>query len=272
MLAKEVGGLINDNKADVLSFDSLMERILGEKTGEAKLVNGCKEYVNLLSESDNLHTYDLIVVDEAQDFTEDWAFCVNLLLKDSSELYVFYDESQNVYSRSFGDKFFIDSEPFVLRYNIRNTANIYQYTKDRTALGLDTMINQIEGVEPDVRKLQKKQQVIAFLDSTVNKLVNKEGVAAHKITILSNRDLDQSVINDINMIGGYEISDDIDVKKNCIRFSTVDKFKGLESDIVIFINQTYKNEPQTQDVRSVQYTALTRARFYLYVVDYEIKE
>ena len=74
------------------------------------------------------------------------------------------------------------------------------------------------------------------------------------------------------MIGGYEISDDIDVKKNCIRFSTVDKFKGLESDIVIFINQTYKNEPQTQDVRSVQYTALTRARFYLYVVDYEIKE
>jgi DNA helicase IV len=51
----------------------------------------------------------------------------------------------------------------------------------------------------------------------------------------------------------------------------VEDFKGLESDIVIFINHTYKNEATTEEIKSIQYTALTRARFYLYVIDYEVK-
>lgn len=41
--------------------------------------------------------------------------------------------------------------------------------------------------------------------------------------------------------------------------------------IVIFINHTYRDEPKTEEIKSIQYTALTRARFYLYVIDYEIK-
>ena len=76
----------------------------------------------MLGQIPALGQYDLVVVDEAQDFTEDWAYCANLLVKENGSLYVFYDESQNVFSRDFGDKFFIDGEPFVLRYNIRNTS------------------------------------------------------------------------------------------------------------------------------------------------------
>jgi len=52
----------------------------------------------------NLQRYDLVIVDEAQDFTEDWAICANLLLKDNGSLYVLYDESQNIFKRNFGDK------------------------------------------------------------------------------------------------------------------------------------------------------------------------
>lgn len=269
VLAEEVKKIVNDEKPDILCFDDLAVGLLGEDSNNAPQKDGCKEYADLFDALDNVQTYDLIVVDEAQDFTEDWAFCTNLLLKDDAELYVFYDESQNVYERHFGDKFLIDSEPFVLRYNIRNTSNIYQYTKDRTNLGIDTLVNQIEGVEPDVRSFRKAQQVIAFLDSTVNKLVNKEGVSAQKITIICNKPYKECVINGVSMIGGYGISRDVSIHKDMIRFCEVDEFKGLESDIVIFINHTYTNEPMTQSIRSVQYTALTRARFYLYVVDYE---
>ena len=53
-----------------------------------------------------------------------------------------------------------------------------------------------------------------------------------------------------------------------IAFRTVQGFKGLESDVIIYINHTYKNEPKTESVRATLYTAQTRARFYLYAIDF----
>lgn len=269
VLASFVKEQTNSDRIDAYSIDELAEVLLGNRAEDAPVIGGCREYSSLLDECGKIKLYDLVVVDEAQDFTEDWAFCANLLLKDHGSLYVFYDESQNVFNRSFGDKFFIDSEPFVLRYNIRNTSNIYRYTQERTDLGKDTLVNQIEGVEPDVRVLSRKQAVISFIDSTVNKLVDREGVSPNNIVILSNRFLAESVLNDVATVGGYKLVTLDDQRKNAIIFSTVADFKGLEADVVIFVNHTYKNEARTAEVRSVQYTALTRARFYLYVVDYE---
>jgi len=270
-LAKSVQSNIDSNDADVYSIDELALSLLGDSAKTVPITNGCKEYSDMFEQLPDLKRYDLVIVDEAQDFTEDWAYCANLLVKDKGSLYVFYDENQNVFSRNFGDKFFIDGEPFVLRYNLRNTSNIYQYTLDRTLLGQDTLVNRIEGVEPDVRKLNRKQAVISFIDSTINKLVNREGVSPNKITILSNRGLDQSVLNKVYYVGGYPLVA-LECKNiNSITFSTVEDFKGLESDIVIFINHTYKGEGKTNALRSVQYTALTRARFYLYVIDFEMK-
>ena len=270
-LAERVQEHINSCAADVYSVEDLAISLLGDLAINAPEVNGCKEYSEMIGQLPAIKQYDLVIVDEAQDFTEDWAYCANLLVKDNGSLYVFYDESQNVFSRNFGEKFFIDGEPFVLRYNIRNTSNIYQYTLNRTALGTDTLVNQIEGVEPDERRLNRKQAVISFIDSIINKLVNREGVAPEKITILSNRGLDQSVLRDVYYVGGYPLVSLKNKSDSSIVFSTVEAFKGLESDIVIFINHTYKNEAKTEEIKSIQYTALTRARFYLYVIDYEIK-
>lgn len=271
VLAENVRKQINDDKAAVHSIDDYAYKVLGNRVENAPESNGCKEYSVFFEEASSLKRYDLVIVDEAQDFTEDWAYCANLFVKDNGSLYVFYDESQNVFSRNFGDKFYIDEEPFVLRYNIRNTSNIYKYTQDRTTLGQDTLANQIEGVEPDARTLTRKNAVISFVDSIVNKLVNKEGVSPEKITILCNRELDQSVLNGVNYVAGYELSELGSNKKGSIVISKVQNFKGLESDIIIYINHTYKGEPKIEEVRAIQYTALTRARFYLYVIDYEIK-
>lgn len=268
-LAARVKEYIGIDKADVYTMDKFAEMVLGAAFETAPLVNGCKEYANLLERLPELQQYDLVIVDEAQDFTEDWAYCANLLVKEKGSLYVFYDENQNVFSRNFGDKFFIDGEPFVLRYNIRNTSNIYQYTLERTALGTDTLVNQIEGVEPDIRKLTRREAVISFVDSVVNKLVSKEGVSPEKIVVLSNQRLDQSVLNGVSYIGGHPLTSLTEMMPGGVIFAAVEDFKGLESDIVIFINHTYKDEARTKDVRAIQYTALTRARFYLYVIDYE---
>ncbi|MFT9055625.1 MAG: NERD domain-containing protein [Ethanoligenens sp.] len=269
-LAENVATIIDDSHADSHNIDSFAYSILGDKASTAPEQNGCKEYSNLLGDLPNLRRYDLVVVDEAQDFTEDWAFCANLMIKDNGSLYVFYDESQNIFKRNFGEKFFIDEPPFVLRYNIRNTANIYRYTQGQTNLGLDTIANQIEGVEPDCRKFTRKAQAVAFIDSVINKLVNREGVAPQKIVILSNRKKENSILSEIVVVGGHNLSSErVLSDTDSIAYRTIQGFKGLESDVVIYINHTYKNEPKTDSVRATLYTAQTRARFYLYVLDFE---
>jgi len=269
-LAEHVVAIVADDRADCHNIDSFAYAILGGKAANAPEQNGCKEYSDLISDLPDLKKYNLVIVDEGQDFTEDWAFCANLMIKDGGSLYVFYDECQNIFKRDFGEKFFIDEPPFVLRYNIRNTANIYRYAQEHTNLGLDTIANQIEGVEPDCRKFTRKAQAVSFIDSVINKLVNKEGVAPHKIVIISNRRKDNSILRETAAIGGHRLSDEKTLlDADSIAFKTIQGFKGLESDVVIYINHTYKNEPKTDSVRATLYTAQTRARFYLYVLDFE---
>ncbi|MBP2640447.1 MAG: hypothetical protein H6Q66_1398 [Firmicutes bacterium] len=269
-LAENVAAIVSNDRADCHNIDSFAYALLGGKTATAPEQNGCKEYSNLISDLPAFKKYDLVIVDEGQDFTEDWAFCANLMIKDGGSLYVFYDECQNIFKRNFGDKFFIDEPPFVLRYNIRNTANIYRYAQEQTNLGLDTIANQIEGVEPDYRKFTRKAQTVSFIDSVINKLVNKEGVSPHKIVILSNRRKDNSILNETVAVGGHRLGyEKILPDANSIAFRTIQGFKGLESDVVIYINHTYKNEPKTDSIRATLYTAQTRARFYLYVLDFE---
>ena len=269
ILSQQVKTILNTSDIDVYYFDEFIARTLGKSPEQLRL-NGIHEYSNLLNPMENLAIYDLVTVDEGQDFTEDWAFCVNLFVKDDGELYVFYDESQNVFLRDFGDKFFITTPPFILRYNIRNTSNIYQCTVDRTSLGADTLANQVEGVEPDIRVFTRKQQLLSAIDSIVNKLVNKEGVLPEKITILCNRTKEQSIFANADFVSNYRIVNLNQKVPGSITLCTVEDFKGLESDIIIYVNHTFKNEPQTLAKRTQQYTAMTRARFYLYVMDYQV--
>jgi len=269
-LAEYVVDIINDHRADCHNIDSFAYFLLKDKAVSAPEQNGCKEYSNLIGELAELVKYDLVVVDEGQDFTEDWAFCANIMLKDKGSLYVFYDESQNIFKRNFGDKFFIDEPPFVLRYNIRNTANIYRYAQEQTNLGLDTIANQIEGVEPDYRKFTRETQAVSFIDSVINKLVNREGVSPQKIVIMSNRKKENSILRETNAVGGRRLSDERVLPcVDAIAYRTIQGFKGLESDVVVYINHTYKDEPKTDNIRATLYTAQTRARFYLYALDFE---
>ena len=59
-------------QVDCYNFDSLMFNILKSKALDAPEKNGSKEYSSLL-EKTNVPQYDMVIVDEGQDFSEDWA-------------------------------------------------------------------------------------------------------------------------------------------------------------------------------------------------------
>lgn len=70
-------------------------------------------------------------------------------------------------------------------------------------------------------------------------------------------------------MGGYDISFSdlgaIDDTKIC--FKTTEQFKGLESDVIIYLVNEYENVPRNDVKKCKEYVALTRARYYLYVLN-----
>lgn len=70
--------------------------------------------------------YDAVVVDEAQDFSDEYWLGVEMLLRDQDEgyLYIFIDENQALYPRQ--GKLPVEDEPFYLTSNCRNTAPIHE--------------------------------------------------------------------------------------------------------------------------------------------------
>ena len=255
-----------------MTYEGLMESILGDAYWDSPVnANGSHCCFELLSEIDNLERYDSIIVDEGQDFDLDMGLSVRCLLKDDkqSDLYVFCDENQNVFSQNFENAFDIDYPPFILRYNIRNTGNIYQWATKRTLLGTDTIANSLLGVEPEVITHTHVSQTLKTLTNIVNRLTQKEYVSTKSIVILSDEEFNDSILAGEYRVGAYDISFKAlsDIKENEICFKTTETFKGLEADIVIYLKKNYEDTPTLIKDRCKEYVALTRARYYLYILN-----
>lgn len=276
-LAEFVKTKISDNfEIDTCTYDELMVRLLGEKYTTAPTnENGNKLCFELLEDISSSSKYDSIVVDEAQDFDTDMGLSIRSLLKNESQsnLYVFYDKNQNIFEMDFENAFAIDSAPYVLRYNIRNTGLIYRCAVERTLLGADTVANNIVGVEPEIHHYSKPSQAIKALTGIVNRLVQKEYVDTSSIAIISDVAYEHSVLANEQKIGAYDISFDSlgSVGKHQICFKTAEEFKGLEANVVIYLTHDFENIPASSiDIRR-EYVALTRARYYLYILNIKCK-
>ena len=173
----------------------------------------------------------------------------------------------------FENAFAIDAQPYVLRYNIRNTGSIYQCAVERTNLGHDTVANNIVGVRPEVHNYSKPSQAVKALSLIVNRLVKEEYVPAKSIVIVSDMPYENSILAGEQRIGAFNLVFKYynDVNENEICFKTVEEFKGLESNVIIYLTHEFTNlPPSTIDYRK-EYVAITRARYYLYVLNTKCK-
>lgn len=253
------------------TYEELMQETVGAAYDTAETnENGNKNCFDLVDQA--VHKkYDSIIIDEGQDFDADMGLTVRLFLKDdsASSLYVFYDVNQNVFEYKVDNAFAIDSPPFILRYNIRNTGCIYKCAVETTGLGGDTIANQLLGVEPDIRHYNSVLQAVKGLSNIVTRLTQKEYVKTQSIVILSDEPYDKSVLATESRVGAFDISfkDLKEIKDTEICFKTAGEFKGLEADVVIYLKNEYPSTPRNEIERRREYVALTRARYYLYVLE-----
>ena len=126
---------------------------------------------------------------------------------------------------------------------------------ENTELGTDVIVNPVEGPWPVTENINDKKHLAHRLENLFKKFLEDEDLSSDSLVIL--------VENTENFINGFsgaiakwklvkEYSND----KDEIKVSSVEDFKGLESDMIIYIHGQ-----KTTD--NLNYIAYTRARYYL---------
>lgn len=208
--------------------------------------------------------FDAVIVDEGQDFREEYWMPIELLLRHSTDsmLYIFYDQNQKLYQRA--STFPIKDSPFPLTTNCRNTEAIhkaaYQFYKGELTDPPSIVGQPIHKIAAPTPSSQASR-----LHAEVTRLINEEKVRPEDIVVLvadSSHAL-PTLLNDRSLPGGAKWSFQHHRVPNTILIDTVKRFKGLESSIVFLWGVDDLSATAAQETL---YVGISRAKSLLYVV------
>lgn len=211
-------------------------------------------YFLVESAQDELQKYDAIVVDEAQDFSEDWLHALLALLKDegNSPFYVFADADQKLWRRTWEPR--SDWHPYELTINCRNTHPIAEKVANVVSSVIE--VPGAKGPEPKWSILKPKADVAGFVCDSVADLLDS-GFEARDIVVLCE---DAGMAERISQMTAGNAS--------CCRYGgkgvvveTIARFKGLDSAAIVLVLDHANDAP---DVPA--YIGFSRARSYLQVI------
>jgi Nuclease-related domain/UvrD-like helicase C-terminal domain/AAA domain len=277
-LARQCAGLEN---IDVMSFHQLCSRQVDKVKRqsnrdliyEAKVTYPGKNlydvhFPNALAYSLEVleDRYEAIVCDEGQDFREEYWVPLELLLSDydKSPFYVFYDDNQNIYARA--GTFPIQDEPFNLTTNCRNTKQIhnlaYSHYKGVPVDppdndGDDVQFECVNGIEAQAKKINARiVDLIARESVSSGDIVVLIGDALHKIDYyerLKKLPLPKPVV----------WAEESHQHENSVLLDTIQRFKGLESAVVILWGLDGLDLKGSEELL---YVGMSRAKSMLIVV------
>lgn len=203
--------------------------------------------------------WDVVVVDEGQDFHSDWWLAIDACVKEDGILRVLMDSNQKIYYRPEVSVLDIDTVPVRLSRNLRNTKNIHSaaavHYSGHEIIADGPVGREVEWIEVD---LDAKVDT-AFRH--LKKIVFKENVDFGDVAILCDdsetrdRFLYRARRTQISFTNAELMTlEDVVV-------DTVARFKGLERSVVIHLVGDNR-EPR----RELAYVAFSRARAYLCVI------
>lgn len=210
--------------------------------------------------------YDAVIVDEAQDFGDEYWMPVEMLLTDIENglLYVFLDENQDIYSRS--GQIPIKGEPVVLDRNCRTSAAIHRAAY-RHYRGTEVLASDIEGLPIEVVTAGDLDRQAKSISAIVTRLVSEERVAPHHIGILicdsANKLVCEQALKkqifpravSLDHLEGY--------REGSVTVDTVRRFKGLERQVIVLWGFD-RSDPDAD--RETLYVGMSRSTSVLYLV------
>ena len=211
--------------------------------------------------------YDVIIVDEGQDFKDEYWLAIEGLRdsNNNTKLYIFQDGNQAIYTST--DELPIKSEPLFLFDNCRNTKPIhqlaYQYYK-----GEEIEAPKIDGERTQFIVKGALEQQAFEIDKKVAELIHKEDIKPKDIAVI--------VMDSFNTAQGLlERTQNNKVwafkeffPQSKVLVETAKRFKGLESKIIFLWILDSSNMSE-----KMLYVSISRARFRLWIVgDADIKK
>lgn len=207
--------------------------------------------------------FDVIIIDEGQDFQEHWLLCLETMLKQEGELYIFADPNQDLFNgglKELRNRYNISKHK--LSNNLRNADTINKWLLPYSGnTSIRSKLTNGVPVTPISYKDQLEEK--RLIEKEIGRLVS-QGLPLNRILILSPYRLEKGCLQGTTRIKEWPIVD-FKTKGHGIRYATIRSFKGLEADVVFLIDIKDSKACTPADV----YVGASRARYMLYVFHHE---
>lgn len=194
-------------------------------------------------------TFDAVLIDEGQDFSDDWWVPISSVLKPEGWFYIFYDPKQNIFSRQA--HFPISSAPYPLKENCRNTLSITEWLCGINTAAAAPKKGSPLGDKPSIHFWQSYEEQVEQVRNCLNDLLAK-GFSLSDIVILTPYRVEKSKLYPLMTEKGFM----------GLRIENIMKFKGLEAPVVLLCDLGMNEFTKRPDLL---FTGASRAQQMLFV-------
>jgi hypothetical protein len=185
--------------------------------------------------------FDTLIVDEGQDFEQEWADILRLFLKQDGDILWLEDDNQNL-----GEKQPIQLDGFVTYHsksNYRSPESISQYIKKKLPFDFD-IANLLPGLGVGVKKIKKLEDQQGQVEGIIKQLLSK-GFSNNDIVIVTLMGLKKSSFSDTSKIGDfklrnftgkYDSNGNQIMSDGDITFESIYRFKGQQAPAIIIVD------------------------------------
>ncbi len=208
--------------------------------------------------------WDALIIDEGQDFRAHWWPAIEALLREPGKgaLSVFFDPHQNIYGGGPPEDLAV--HPHVLSWNCRNTAQIARWCAKQVGTDTELHPDAPEGEPVEEISCPTDAAVVDAIRTLLHRYVAGGRLSTDRIVVLSTHNPTRSVLSQHRKLAGFTlVSPEEEREPNHVRFMSLQRFKGLEADVVILVDV----EPGKRTSGPMYlYVGASRARHRLAVV------
>ncbi|MEY3451839.1 MAG: hypothetical protein RL711_1665 [Bacteroidota bacterium] len=209
--------------------------------------------------------YDVLIIDEGQDFKQNWLDLLNKVLKPEGRFLFFMDENQDIFNAFQSIPHHRNTTKFELDENCRNTNKIIEKLKAILPnVTMKPMETTPEGELIKYFNCENNTVQLQIIENEITSLI-KQKIEPKEIILLTNNKDRISSLRGITHIAGIPLMSSFDKANtkdsNVITHTTINVFKGLEASIVFILDA--QNIPSEMSL----YTQASRAKQLLYILN-----
>jgi len=211
---------------------------------------------------DEAWMFDTLIVDEGQDFQDDWYEIAKLFLKENASILWLEDKEQKLV---FGSSVQLDQfVSYRCNINYRSPETIARFILNTLPIKFE-IGNPLPGLGVDVHEYQNEQEQPKKVANIVQQLI-RQGFNQDEIYIVSCKGANKSIFSKLDKIGNLPLShftgnyDDAGqqvMTEGQLHFDSIYRFKGLESPAVILVDIEFDKLNKHQ--QHVLFCGMTRA-------------